>query len=369
MVGGRDLTDLILNQKPEDSFYVLDLGILERAYKEWTRVFPTIRPFYAVKCNPDPGIVETLANLGSSFDCASPAEIELVSGMGVEQERIIYANPCKRVQDLNYKNLKTTFDSVSELKKLSLAGWTGGVLMRIRADDPEARCNLGIKYGAEKYEWKKLLGTCADLGLKLVGVSFHVGSMARNASAFQDGILSAIEVIEMAKGFNFDPKLVDIGGGFSSNEIFDLGPVPEKINDTIALFPDITFIAEPGRYFAEHVGTLVTPVIGVKGPGVTISESLYGSFNCILFDHAIPSIAGYIVGDEFKEPSKDDIHRILFGSTCDGGDILSNQILLLKNLKEGDWIVWPRMGAYTSAATTRFNGIPFNERQTFVIRT
>jgi ornithine decarboxylase len=250
-----------------------------------------------------------------------------------------------------------------------LAGWTGGVLMRIRADDPEARCNLGIKYGAEKYEWKKLLGTCADLGLKLVGVSFHVGSMARNASAFQDGILSAIEVIEMAKGFNFDPKLVDIGGGFSSNEIFDLGPVPEKINDTIALFPDITFIAEPGRYFAEHVGTLVTPVIGVKGPGVTISESLYGSFNCILFDHAIPSIAGYIVGDEFKEPSKDDIHRILFGSTCDGGDILSNQILLLKNLKEGDWIVWPRMGAYTSAATTRFNGIPFNERQTFVIRT
>ena len=368
MVGGGDLKDLLLTQKPEDTFYVYELGILERAYKEWTRVFPTIRPFYAVKCNPDPRIVETLANLGSSFDCASPAEIDLVLGMGVEQERIIYANPCKRRQEIAHaKNLNiklTTFDSECELGKLAEGGWHQ-VILRIRADDPEARCNLGIKYGAEKHEWVDLMARCQTLGLELSGISFHVGSMAKNPSAFKNGIMLAMEAIELSKNFNFDPKIIDIGGGFSSTNVFDLGPVPEQIN--AILDPKFTFIAEPGRYLVEHMATLVTPVMGVKGTGVTISESLYGAFNCVLFDHAEP-VPGLFIDKFGNEIEEDQVPRILFGSTCDGGDIISKQIQLPKNLKEGDWIAWPRMGAYTSAATTRFNGIPFNERPVFVMR-
>jgi len=369
MVGVGDLKDLLLSQKPEDTFYVYELGILERAYKEWLRVFPTIQPFYAVKCNPDPRIVKVLANLGSSFDCASPAEIDLVLGMGVEQERIIYANPCKRRQEIAHaKNLNirlTTFDSECELEKLAEGGWHQ-VILRIRADDPEARCNLGIKYGAEKHEWAGLMARCHSLGLELVGISFHVGSMAKNPVAFKNGIVLAMEAIELSKEFGFDPTLVDIGGGFSSTNVFDLGPVPEQINETISnLDPKFTFIAEPGRYMVEHMATLVTPVMGVKGTGVTVSESLYGAFNCVLFDHAEP-VPGFFLdkfGNEIEGPR---VPRTLFGSTCDGGDIISKQISLPETFGEGDWIVWPRMGAYTSAATTRFNGIPFNERPMFV---
>jgi ornithine decarboxylase len=361
MVGVGVLAELLLLQKPEDTFYVYELGILERAYKEWMRVFPTIRPFYAVKCNPDPKIVETLAALGSSFDCASPAEIDLVSGMGVEQDRIIYANPCKRPQDiLHAKNLNiqlTTFDSISELKKLAKAGWHD-VILRIRSDDPEARCNLGIKYGAEKWDWPALFTECNNLGLKLVGISFHVGSMAKNPEAFKNGILLAVEAATMSRDWNFDPKLIDIGGGFSSTNVF-----PEKINETIRNFPEFTFIAEPGRYMVEHMATLVTPVIGIKGTGVTISESLYGAFNCVLFDHAEPLPGGYLMKEEGSS-----VPRILFGSTCDGGDLISKKIMVPENLTEEDWIIWPRMGAYTSAATTRFNGIPFNERLVFVVQ-
>ena len=365
MVGGRDLPDLIRQHKPEDTFYVYELGILKRAYQEWLRVFPTIQPFYAVKCNPDPRIVETLATLGSSFDCASPAEIDLVLGMGVGQERIIYANPCKRRQEIAHaKNLNiklTTFDSVCELEKLAEGKWKQ-VVLRIRADDPEARCNLGIKYGAEKHEWADLMGTCQTLGLEIVGISFHVGSMAKNPSAFKNGIMLAMEAVDLSKNFNFDPKLIDIGGGFSSTNVFDLGPVPDQINETISnLDPKFKFIAEPGRYMVEHMATLVTPVMGVKGGGVTISESLYGAFNCVLFDHAEP-VPGFFIDQFGNEIETQRVPRLLFGSTCDGGDIISKQISLPETLTEGDWIVWPRMGAYTSAATTRFNGIPFNER-------
>jgi ornithine decarboxylase len=80
-------------------------------------------------------------------------------------------------------------------------------------------------------------------------------------------------------------------------------------------------------------------------------------------------VPGFFTDDQFlNEIKSQQVPRILFGSTCDGGDIISKQIQLPETLSEGDWIVWPRMGAYTSAATTRFNGIPFNERPVFVVK-
>jgi ornithine decarboxylase len=39
----------------------------------------------------------------------------------------------------------------------------------------------------------------------------------------------------------------------------------------------------------------------------------------------------------------------------------------LPDLDVGDWIIWPRMGAYTLAATTAFNGMPFNKRKIYYI--
>jgi diaminopimelate decarboxylase len=52
----------------------------------------------AVKCNPDPLIIKTLATMGCNFDCASPNEIRLVIDAtkdSNDKPDIIYANPCK----------------------------------------------------------------------------------------------------------------------------------------------------------------------------------------------------------------------------------------------------------------------------------
>jgi ornithine decarboxylase len=361
MVGGRDLNDLILTHKPEDSFYVYELETLKRAHHEWTRAFPTIRPFYAVKCNPDERIVATLAALGAGFDCASPTEIDLVLGLGVSTDRIIYANPCKRLSDIEHarkNNINlTTFDSVCELQKIASKYPESKVIIRIRADDPEARCNLGIKYGAEEKDWETLLIMAQRLRLDVVGVSFHVGSMAKNASAFCEGISRAKKISNIAENFGFKFRILDIGGGFSSTNVFDLGPVPNSINQCLAetFGNEIEVIAEPGRYFVEHVATLVTDVMGTKPTGITISESLYGAFNCKLFDHAEPEF--YFLNSEGKLETK-----MIFGSTCDGGDLICKEALVPSGIGVGSWMAWPRMGAYTSAATTCFNGIPFNNR-------
>ena len=60
---------------------------------------PRVEPFYAVKCNPEPNIIAALAALGAGFDCASVAVLQAAAAAGVPQERILFANPCKRPGD------------------------------------------------------------------------------------------------------------------------------------------------------------------------------------------------------------------------------------------------------------------------------
>ena len=351
----------LVKESLRDSFYTLNLSVLQRVYKEWTEALPHVKPYYAVKCNPTSAIVETLAKMGSNFDCASPAEIQQVLDLGVEPERILYANPCKRVEEIRFAKengiTRTTFDSVCELKKIAGVFSPGEaqpqLLLRIRADDPSARCNLGAKYGAEEHEWDLLLFTARTLGLDVIGISFHVGSFASSPSVFEGAVRTATRALDLAREHGYDPRIIDIGGGFSS-----MSGLPK----TISAPKGIQLIAEPGRFFVERVMELHTPVIGTKGSGLTISESLYGAFNCILFDHAQPRVKE-VRDENWNIIQGGNVPRTIFGSTCDGGDLIYKEYDLPDGTDLGSWIVWENMGAYTCAAATRFNGIPFCDRQ------
>jgi ornithine decarboxylase len=341
----------MVGDEVQASYYKFDLDFLDQAYSEWTKVFPTIRPFYAVKCNPHPLIVERMARLGAGFDCASPAEIDIALQF-VDAGDVLYAHPCKRPCDIRYarsKNIKrTTFDSVCELQKIAIEAPDMEVILRIKADDPHATCPLGNKYGADTEKWEELLSEVKRLGLNLVGISFHVGSGAQTESAYIEGAKKANVAANMAIQYGLNPTVIDIGGGFTYDKI------PTGLSSTVSDYlVGFEVIAEPGRYFAERVATLYTPVIGYKDGAVTIDESLYGAFNCKMFDHAVPV---------FCEKAGPTSAKSIFGCTCDGIDVICESVQL-PELKVGDVLEWPRMGAYTMAATTSFNGIPFNNRQ------
>ena len=92
---------------------------------------------------------------------ASEAEVDRVLALGVAPERIVYANACKRPRDIRHAAARrvdlTTFDTVSELRKLAAGHPRTRALLRLRADDPAARCQLGNKYGAEPADVAPLL--------------------------------------------------------------------------------------------------------------------------------------------------------------------------------------------------------------------
>ena len=95
------------------------------------------------------GILATLATLGAGFDCASQAEMAQVLALGVAPERVVYAHPQKPPRELRWAAANgiglTTFDTESEAEKVAKLHPTCGLLLRIRADDPNARCQLGNK--------------------------------------------------------------------------------------------------------------------------------------------------------------------------------------------------------------------------------
>lgn len=321
------------------SFYILHLDQLDKALYEWNDTMKDIRPYYAVKCNAHPLVIERLASLGVGFDCASPGEIDLVMSYGVDPATILYANPCKSPRDIEFAYSKgvrlTTFDSVCELEKIPK---DMHVILRMRYDDPDAKCQLGNKYGAPEDCWDALFMKCQSH--TLVGISFHVGSGCKNIGTYSKALKNAQKAAERSKLYGHSPTLLDIGGGFTR------GHLPEGL-----ACPEYTIIAEPGRFFAERVATLVTHVIGYKDHSITIDDSIYGSFNCVVFDHATPKP---IIESTALYPKK------VWGCSCDGIDLIYDT-LYLPNMNVGDTLMWPNMGAYTMVGASNFNGMKFDK--------
>jgi ornithine decarboxylase len=148
-------------------------------------------------------------------------------------------------------------------------------------------------------------------------------------------------------------KYLDIGGGFDEN----FEDVARVINDTIVEcnFPEDTiFIAEPGRFFVSSSHTLVLNVIGKKVVNgdkfiYYMNDGIYGSFNCIFFDHVVPTIS------PFNERDGKRYKSTIFGPTCDSIDKIADEVDL-PELTVGEWCYVENFGAYTSAASTSFNG-------------
>ncbi|KAF9908701.1 hypothetical protein EC991_009629 [Linnemannia zychae] len=388
-----------MDMQPKNAFYVADLGEIYRLHLQWKELLPRIEPFYAVKCNPDPTILRLLAALGTGFDCASMSEIQLVTGLGVEPDRIIHANPCKEITQVKFaraNNIRlSTFDNEDELVKIKKFFPESKLLLRILVDDSRSHCKFGVKFGATLSSVESILAVAQDLGLDVIGVSFHVGSGCYDATAFEDAVVRARHVFDIAKEHGYDFKLLDVGGGFSSacDDVSSISfrSVAEILGSAVdRLFePEIRVIAEPGRYYVDSALTLATQVIARRiissCPTAAVSrgakrwsrrcsatmktlhmyyvnDGVYGSFNGIYFDKKICHPRALLLDNHFvykKSTATDEISgnhgSSVWGPTMDSMDCLKRDADL-PLMNTGDWIYFDNMGAYTVAAASHFHG-------------
>ncbi|KAJ3035896.1 hypothetical protein HDV00_003296 [Rhizophlyctis rosea] len=407
--------DVGFDESEEDAFYVGDMGEVVRQHAQFRKLLPRVEPFYgmlmllqlhpmilifttsdtyrilpsmypAVKCNPDQQVLKTLSSLGTGFDCASKGEIQMAIDQGTPAAKIIYANPCKQASHIRFAAAAgvtmMTFDNADELRKVKKNHPNPQMILRIRTDDSRSICKLGTKFGASIETVPSLLAVARQVGVDVIGISFHVGSGCFDASAFGEAVILARKAFDIGTSMGFHFHLLDVGGGFPGNgtegvtfpQIASiLGPAIDQHFDA-----SVRVIAEPGRYYVCSAFTLAVNVIARRvvprdlsdGTGIPsaddhpsymyyINDGMYGSFNCITFDHAIVHPKVLSRGGRYLYQKEEmDVAAFpcsIWGPTCDSIDCIGKEFAL-PALEVGDWMVFENMGAYTMCAASNFNG-------------
>uniref|UniRef100_A0A1L8E2C4 ornithine decarboxylase n=1 Tax=Nyssomyia neivai TaxID=330878 RepID=A0A1L8E2C4_9DIPT len=376
--------DAILREKlyeldggQDEALMVCNLTDVAQKFNNWRTKMPRVKPFYAVKCNDDDNVIRLLALLGAGFDCASRAEINAVLKHGVTSDRIIFANPAKPSSHIRHAATTNTrlmtFDSTTELEKIHHIFPDAKLVLRIRCDAKKAQCPLGDKFGCDpKVEAPLLLLHAKNLGLNVVGISFHVGSGCRDPPVYRKAIGAARELFDYARTLGYRMSLLDIGGGFPGDTGTDIGTIANVVNAALDdYFPDnvddpVEVIAEPGRYLVASAYTSGVTVHSknelleldgnVAHVKFYVNDGVYGSFNCILYDHQVvtPHVLQHNPDVDTTKPM---VKCSIWGPSCDSLDKICDN-LMLPNLNIGDAIVFPNMGAYTIAIASPFNGFP-----------
>lgn len=355
----KNCYNIIKSNNYKRSYIIFNTNNIKQKIKQWNKLLPHIKPYYAIKCNPNINIINILDKYNINFDCASKNEIRLLTSNSIDSKRIIFANPSKMIEHIKYAKYKNinlmTFDSTEELNKIQLYYKDAKLIIRIKVDDSKSLLQFNKKFGVDVDKVNELLVYAKLLGLNVIGCSFHIGSRCEDYSLYEYAIYKTKVVYDIAKKLNYTFSIINIGGGFSGTDDILFKYTAETINNSIKFYYNninINFIAEPGRYFVESAYIVVAQIINKKKVGSNfiyyISEGIYGTFNNVLTDKATIKIKTFVKNQKTHKTT-------IFGPSCDSLDCIATDIDL-PELFINDVIYVENMGAYTSSCSTNFNG-------------
>ncbi len=342
---------------------MLSREIIRQQYQSLQKALPNVDIYYAIKAQPELAVLETLKELGSYFDVCTNLEIDLAKSANIAADQCMHTHPVKKDTDIQHA-LKNginlfVFDTISELEKFIPYKDQVELVLRLGFRSKDAIVDLSRKFGAQPETGIALIDKANDLGLKVRGLSFHVGSQNLSPYIYTDAIHFCRHVFDECskKGIHLD--ILDIGGGFPiayTERVLDIdefcGPINEHLAD---LFADHRIICEPGRYIAGPAMQLVTSVMGKAHRQhrnwYYLDDGLYGSYSGKVFDHADYPL------HVLNARNNEEIPSVVAGPTCDSFDVIYDNILL-PDLEVGDLLVSSAMGAYTSSTATDFNFFP-----------
>ena len=349
---------------------VLDTEAVARQYRALKTGLGFAHIHYAVKANPTREIIERLVALGSHFDAASRGEIELCLSQGVDPAHISFGNTVKKAGDIAFAHHAgvTLFaaDAEEELEKIAAHAPGAEVYIRVLVENSEADWPLSRKFGCRAPMALELFDRAVELGLRPVGLSFHVGSQTRHAQMWA-GVLDHVAAIWRAlQEAGHAPELLNIGGGFPAfyGEAIDApatyaGQVMALVAERFGAVRRV--MAEPGRGLVAEAGLILAEVVLVS------KKSADDAYRWVYLDigrfSGLAETEGEAIRYQFTTPRDGDAMGpcILAGPSCDSADVLYEKrpVMLPLTLKAGDRVVIRNCGAYTSSySSVGFNGFP-----------
>ena len=352
----------------EGPVLVVDLEVVNDNYTAFAKALPDTRVFYAVKANPSPEVLALLAKLGSCFDTASVAEIEMVLAAGATPDRISYGNTIKKERDIARAFALGVrlyaVDCKPEVEKVARAAPGSKVFCRILSDCAGAEWPLSRKFGCEPGMAVDVLEHALKSGLEPHGVSFHVGSQQRNQHAWDRALASAASVFKECGERGMNLSMVNLGGGFPTKYLKNVPTVKTYGN---AIFKALRkhfgnqipeTIIEPGRGMVGNAGMIETEVVLVS------KKSEEDDVRWVYLDigkfGGLAETMDESIRYPIRTPRDGDAMApcVLAGPTCDSADVLYEKTPypLPVSLEIGDRLLIEGTGAYT----TTYSAVAFN---------
>jgi diaminopimelate decarboxylase/aspartate kinase len=322
------------------------------------------RVFYAMKANPHPAILGTVAALGYGFECVSQGECERVIEVlpDIDRGRILFTpNFAPRAEyEWGLANgVHVTLDNLYTLRAWPELFRGRDVLVRIDTNfgrghhDHVRTAGVHSKFGIPLFELDELDRLVKATGARVVGLHAHTGSGVFDVRNWaQVGQLLG----DLARRFP-DVRVMDLGGGLGVPEKpgqvpVDLAQLQGVIDDLRAKWPDVALWLEPGRFLVAQAGVLLAQVTQLKGKGAVKYIGVATGMNSLIRPALYGAHHDIVNLTRFGEPGT-EIYNVV-GPICESADYLGHERLLPPTW-EGDTLLVANAGAYGHVMSSSYN--------------
>lgn len=358
--------------------YVYALDRVREAHGRLRSALPDSHLYYSLKANPHPRLVAELGRLGCHAEVSSSGELRAALAAGVGPERCLYTGPGKTRSEVEaaVRAGVGTFsvESLTDLDRVESAARAHDrrvdVLVRVNPDENVAGHGLAMTGTASQFgmDYGSIVEAASRLAAaghaRVCGFHCYFGTNLDSTAALLDQFQLAVRVsAELAERLAFDPRLVDLGGGFGHPYCVEGAPlsldgVREGLEAVLDRWlpgwrhgrPAIAF--ESGRYLVGGSGTLLCQVQDVKkskGQSFAVVDSGINHLGGMSGLRRVRSLQAAVVGGSRRSGAADTgVH--LVGPLCTPLDWLSRD-LEVAGLAVGDVLRVPNAGAYGLTAS------------------
>ena len=350
--------------------YVYNLPTVRERARQLSAISAIDYRYFAIKANPHPQILRTLAEEGFGLECVSLGEIRHVfeSVPGITADRVLFtpsfAPRSEYTEALNL-GVTVTLDNVELLQRWPDIFRGRQVWLRIdlgRGDGHHAKVTTGgkdSKFGLPTARVDEFVRLANELEVRIVGLHAHLGSGVDNREHWK---LMYDELAGFARRIG-TVRTIDIGGGLpipysADDEPFDLDTWAQGLAELKALHPAFGLVIEPGRFLVAESGVLLasaTNVVEKEGiRRVGLDAGMHTLIRPALYDawHDIENLSrqgGYAVGP-FD----------VVGPICESSDFFARGRKLPVSTAPDDVILIADAGAYGYSMASHYNhrGLP-----------
>lgn len=325
---------------------------------------------FAVKANPNPAVLATLAGEGLGADIVSIGEYRRARAAGMPPSSILFSGVGKdageMAEALTGDVLQFNMESVEEARMLSAvaaaAGKTARVAFRLNPDvdaGTHAKITTGNadnKFGIPAAQAIEAFRAARDLpGLEVTGVTVHIGSQLTRLEPLESAFVRLGELIAALRRDGFDLTIADLGGGLGVpyGPGQPLPPSPKAYGAMVTRVTkdwNIRLAFEPGRLISGNAGVLLSRVVRVKPgethPWVIVDAAMNDLMRPALYDayHHVEAV----------QPTGERTIANVVGPVCESGDTFA-MARDMDRMGEGDLLIFRTAGAYGAAMSNGYN--------------